>query len=174
MLCTTESHKSMQCPGIVDIITAEASGGWWGRALRVAGQALLDLRLHSPHALFTMFTLCHPRLKKLSHTCHSRNYITAFHLASCLSRTRIYALLAWTMGCAAYWMHTTEWAVCGTQHPKKTSDNNEKHTVGGVGSVVANHHGDGANSVIITTLNHRLQCCSKLVMQLHSASLKQH
>ena len=37
------------------------------------------------------------------------NYITVFHLAGCLSRTGSYALLMWTVGCAAYWMHASEW-----------------------------------------------------------------
>jgi len=36
--------------------------------------------------------------------------------------------------------------------PRKTAENTVKHRDGGVGSVVANHHGGGGISVTVTTL----------------------
>ena len=35
--------------------------------------------------------------------------------------------------------------------PRKTAENNAKHRGGGVGSVVANHHGNGESSMVVTT-----------------------
>jgi len=32
-LCTSESHKSMQGPGIVDVIATEAGSGWVGKSV---------------------------------------------------------------------------------------------------------------------------------------------
>jgi len=37
--------------------------------------------------------------------------------------------------------------------PRKTSKHTVKHRDGGVGSVVANHHGGGESLVVITTLH---------------------
>jgi len=39
--------------------------------------------------------------------------------------------------------------------PRKTSENTVKHHDGGVGSVVANRHGGGESSVVITTVQMR-------------------
>ena len=33
MLCMSESHESTQGPGIVDLIAAEAGGGWVGESI---------------------------------------------------------------------------------------------------------------------------------------------
>ena len=37
--------------------------------------------------------------------------------------------------------------------PRKTAEHTVKHCDGGVRLVVANHHGDGESSVVVTTLN---------------------
>jgi len=55
MLCTSESHESMQGPRRVAVTGAEAGAVcWWcmggESASRATGHAALDTRLHSPHA----------------------------------------------------------------------------------------------------------------------------
>ena len=45
--------------------------------------------------------------------------------------------------------------------PRKTAEHTVKHRDGGVGSVVANHHGVGESSVVVTTL------CSCSARSLH-------
>ena len=50
MLRMSESQESMQSPGIVDVIAAEAGGGWMCENVMVTLHWTVDTCLHSPHA----------------------------------------------------------------------------------------------------------------------------
>jgi len=59
----------MHGPRIVDVTAVEVGSGWVGRASQAAGHALLDMRLHSPHAaaslVFSPTLCCSPGRKEI-------------------------------------------------------------------------------------------------------------
>ena len=72
-------------PGILDVIAAEAGGGWVVvRASRAAGHASVDTCLHSPHAAASLvYSLsifcCHPGMKEIkqdaSYSMHAAKWL---------------------------------------------------------------------------------------------------
>ena len=68
MMCTSESHESMQGPGIADIRAAETGGGWVGESIIGHWSYFTGPHLHSPHAAASFVyssALCLPRTKEI-------------------------------------------------------------------------------------------------------------
>ena len=68
MLCTCESHESLQGPGLFDVIATEAGGGWVGDSITGHWSHFTGYTFHYSHAAASLVYFpafcCHPRMEE--------------------------------------------------------------------------------------------------------------